>query len=269
MADARESLPAVFRHAVDQTIAAERLEGWHPTDGQIGALIELGSGRQTFGQYLAQCRARHPAAVVEVPGRWQLLRRNRPYLIPGMMLLRNNFGADSSEMLADLEFVATAGRILQWHLRLVDGGLDPNVRLIHQHVFADVYSWAGSLRTTELHRGETTFGSRASLPRGVARVDVHAAAVARNDDLDGPALAYELARIYAEYNRLHPFREGNGRTGTLLLHTVVRWHGRTLDFSGVTRQEWYGASRDAMPFRRDGQANHRPLLPLMLRALGG
>jgi len=68
-------------------------------------------------------------------------------------MLRNNFGTDSAEVLAELEFVATAGRTAQWHQHLAAGRVgvaDLDIRTLHQHVFADVYSWAGRLRVTEL-----------------------------------------------------------------------------------------------------------------------
>ncbi|HYJ55231.1 MAG TPA: Fic family protein [Mycobacterium sp.] len=74
-------------------------------------------------------------------------------------------------------------------------------------------------------------------------------------------LAVSADRLYAEYNQIHPFREGNGRTGTLLLHTVAALCGRSLDLTGVTRDEWYSASRDSRPFRRGSAAggiNPRP-----------
>jgi len=85
--------------------------------------------------------------------------------------------------------------------------------------------------------------------------------------LDAPGLAYRFARLYADYNHIHPFREGNGRAGTLLLHTVAALCGRRLDLTGMSREDWYSASRDSMPFRRGGQPNHRPFLPLFVSAI--
>jgi cell filamentation protein len=35
----------------------------------------------------------------------------------------------------------------------------------------------------------------------------------------------------------------------------------------VSREEWYAASGDSMPFRRDGRPNHRPFLPLFAAML--
>ena len=254
--------------AVRRTVAAQRLEGWQPTDEQLHDLDRLARAEVTFGQYLAGYRSRHPPAA-PTPRRW-VLRRRVPYLIPGTTLLRNNFGLTDQAALTDLEFVATAGRMLEWQQRVGAGQVgaaDLDARVIHQHVFADVYAWAGEYRITELRRGDVAFGWQADIADQMDAVTGHARRVAADRPTDAPALAYELARMYADYNQIHPFREGNGRTGTLLLHTLSALCGYPFDLSGITRAEWYSASADSMPFRRDGQAGHRPFIPLLVRAL--
>jgi cell filamentation protein len=262
-----DELPDPLRHAITQAIAAERLEGWQPTDDHVDALVALGRDEVSFGEYLGTYRSRYPSDG-ELPRRdyAQIFRRRRPYLLPGTTVLRNNFGLDSQAALSDLEYVATAGRMVGWHLRLADGdvGVDGvNVRAIHQHVFADVYSWAGKYRVTELRRGDSVFAWQSSIGRLMALLEESARALAANGaGLDQAGLAYRLARIYADYNHIHPFREGNGRAGTLLLHTIAALCGRRLDLAAVSRDDWYAASRDSMPFRRDGRPNHRPFLPL-------
>ena len=45
------------------------------------------------------------------------------------------------------------------------------------------------------------------------------------------ALAVEFARFYADYNYIHPFREGSRRTGTTMLHIVAALCRRRLDLS--------------------------------------
>jgi cell filamentation protein len=259
-------------HAIEQTVAAERLEGWAPTDEHRADLIRLANDEIVFSDYLTEYRQRHPPPDEPSRELGRIFRRARPYLIPGTTLLRNNFGAQSAAMLADLEYIATAGRILQWHRLLVDGPVGSehlDVRRIHQHVFADVYAWAGELRTVELRRGDDAFAWHSGLAEATAKVEEQAHTVAAAEP-DLAALGYELSRLYANYNHVHPFREGNGRTGTLLLHTVAALCGCRLDLSVISRVEWYAASRDSMPFRRSasvGQANHRPFLSLMARAL--
>ena len=84
---------------------------------------------------------------------------------------------------------------------------------------------------------------------------------------DGQVLADQLARLYADYNSVHPFREGNGRTGTTVLHIVASLRSNSLDLSTLSRGEWYAASRASMHARHDGRADHRPFVPLLVRAL--
>jgi cell filamentation protein len=264
---ARDALPDPLRHAIDQTIAAERLEGWRPTDEHVDALVRLICEEVSFGDYLASYRVIYPTAREYR----RMFRRNRPYLIPGTSVLRNNFGVDTQSVLADLEFVATAGRMVMWHRMLTEGTVsvnDVDIRAIHLHLFGDVYSWAGNFRVTELRRGDSVFAWQSAVGRLMALLEETARTLAANGaGLDRPGLAYRLARLYADYNHIHPFREGNGRAGALLLHTIAALCGRRLDLSAVAREEWYAASRDSMPFRRDGRPNHRPFLPLFADAL--
>ena len=234
----------------------------------IGILVALVCGEVSYGEYLAKYTARHPASVYE-PRR--IFRRDRPYLIPGKTVLRNNFGIDDQAMLDELEFIATAGRLAQWHCRIARDEIQPqdvDFAKAHQHTFADVYSWAGNYRVTELRRGAVLFAWQSEV-----RVAMHQLVwtarrlVEVGARLDKAALAYRFACMYAEYNRVHPFREGNGRTGTLVLHTVSALCGRRLDLEPVSREEWIAAARDSMPQRRSGDANHRPFLPLFIHAL--
>jgi cell filamentation protein len=261
--------PGAVRRAVEQTVAAQRLEGWRPTGDQLADLTRLAHADLSFGEYLAGHRARHPPAQPQP--RRRVLRRRVPYLIPGTTVLRNNFGITDRAALAELEFIATAGRMLVWQLRIAAGQTgvaDLDVRVIHAQLFADVYVWAGRYRVTELRRGETAFGWQADIAARMGEITDRARRLVATPPADGPALAYRLSRLYADYNQVHPFREGNGRTGTLLLHTVAALCGYRLDLSGISRADWYAASADSMPFRRDGTANHRPFIPLLVRAVG-
>jgi cell filamentation protein len=264
---APERQPDRLRRCVDQTIAAEALEGWQPTGDQVDALVALVNGDVTFDEYLADHRKRHPVASARQTPRPS--RRDPPYLIPGTSLLRNNFGADDHEALAAIEYVATAGRMAGWLRRLVDGDVDAqhlDARSLHRLLFSDVYEWAGRYRVCELRLGDDVFARRSSVQRRMNRVE--AAAHALTNTADDTSLADRLAALYAEYNYVHPFREGNGRTGTLMLHTVAALRGRALDFGAISRAEWYAASRNSMPPRRNGTADHRPFIPLFARVLG-
>ena len=60
---APDRLPQPLRHCVDQTIAAEALEGWRPTAEQVDALVALVSGEVAFADYLAAYRSRYPVTA--------------------------------------------------------------------------------------------------------------------------------------------------------------------------------------------------------------
>lgn len=267
---APDRLPQPLRHCVEQTIAAEALEGWRPTDEQVDALVALVSGQVAFADYLASYRSRYPFKAARDAER-RPRRRSPPYFVPGTTLLRNNFDADGQRMLTDLEYVATAGRIAGWHHRLANGDVgaeDLDVRAIHRQLFTDVYGWAGDFRVTELRLGDDVFARRASVPREAARIEATARALVADDASNHEdALASQLARLYADYNYVHPFREGNGRTGTLLMHMVTTLRGRRLDLGAISREEWYAASHASMPLRRGASADHVPFVALFFRAL--
>ncbi|MCV7172315.1 Fic family protein [Mycobacterium manitobense] len=253
---------------VAATIAAHRLEGWQPADEHVAALHTLARGDVSFAEYLARFRDRHPPTQPHV--RRFRLRRAVPYFIPGTTVLRNEFGATSAETLHELEFAATAGRMAMWLRRVSDRGQadDLDVQVIHRYLFGDVYSWAGEYRTTELRRGDQHFAWQSSIAGRMATVhDSARRAMTVCVGADDSRVAYALARIYADHNQIHPFREGNGRTGAALLQLLARRCGKALDLSGISRDEWYAAARDSMPFRRDGRASHRPFLYLLGPAL--
>lgn len=244
-------------HALAETIAAERLEGWRPTAEQTADLTALLTGAVTYGEYLGR-HLPHPLP----PSRRRVFARRRPYFLPGTSVLRNNFGVQDAAVLTQLEFIATAGRILQVHLRCRETDLD--VRSLHRQVFGDVYAWAGEPRIVELRKGDSSFGSCARIPPALDALQTEIDRLAgESAEIDDGTLSYHLARIYADYNQIHPFREGNGRTGTLLLHLLACRTGRRLVLDGMSRSEWIDASRDSMPFRRDGRADPRPFVAVL------
>ncbi|MBJ8342097.1 Fic family protein [Antrihabitans sp. YC3-6] len=250
--------------AVAQAIAAEALEGWRPTDENIADLVAVFDGRMSFGEYLGTylTSIRAPHTLV----RRRIVARRRPYLIPGTTVLRNNFGIEEAVALQQLEYLCTAARIVRLDVSNPFSVPDPHE--LHQQIFGDVYAWAGQNRITDLRRGDSAFATVDTLD---ARMELIAAMttemIATCDAVSDSEFAYLLARLYALYNHTHPFREGNGRTGTLYLRLLARRCGRRLDLTGIGRAEWIQASRDSMPFRRDGDPQHRPFLGLFGRAI--
>jgi fido (protein-threonine AMPylation protein) len=96
----------------------------------------------------------------------------------------------------------------------------------------------------------------------MALLEETARALASNGGgLDQSGLAYRLARLYADYNHIHPFREGNGRAGTVLLHTVAALCGRRLNLSAVSR----GSTRRRGTACRSAAGGQPPAVPAAIR----
>lgn len=180
-----------LRHAIGQAVAAERLEGWQPTTGHVADLVALAGAQMSFGDYLSRYLKDIHRSRAPRPRR--MFQRRRPYLIPGTAVLRNNFGVCEAEQLRELEFIATAARLVQWHITLIEGDVttaDLDAARLHQHVFADVYAWAGSFRTVELRRGDSAFAWQSSVAHAVSAVERSARRlVAQSHALDTPGLA--------------------------------------------------------------------------------
>jgi cell filamentation protein len=253
-------------HAVATTIAVHRIEGWRPSACHVDALHAIARGGLSVTEYLQNSRDRHPPP--QQPRKRLRLGRSTPYLLPGTQVLRNEFGVTTAEALADLEYSASAARMLCWLQAPAAPAAEAlDARTLHRHLFGDSYGWAGAYRIVELRRGRTVFAPASIID---AQMDVvHSTARELvTADVDGPRLAYELARLYAQYNQIHPFREGNGRTGAVLLLEIAARCGRHLDLTGITREQWYTAAADSMPLRGgDGRVSHRPFLYLLSRAL--
>lgn len=105
----------------------------------------------------------HPWDTGDIERNWQ------GYFVPGTSLLRNRVGARTADELRDAEndLVET---------RLIELREDPNLvgqrsydldylQRIHQHLFQDVYEWAGDLRTVGIEKGGESFCPRATSTR--------------------------------------------------------------------------------------------------------
>lgn len=116
-----------------------------------------------------------------------------------------------------------------------------HVRAIHQHLFQDVYEWAGEYRTQNIGReGDSMgFADAANGEIGLYLDLVHAEIVdTRWAALDREQFADEAARVFVYLNQAHPFREGNGRSSKVFMHHVAARSRFELDFHRVDPTAW-------------------------------
>jgi cell filamentation protein len=154
--------------------------------------------------------------------------------------------------LAAFETFNTGVRIYEILQNPIVGEFDiAHLKAIHKQVFQDVFAWAGEFRTAMLGKAEyfgrppTWFTSPHLLDHGAERIfgSLKRANLLRG--LSQVQFAPEAARLLAEINKLHPFREGNGRTQRLFLDALTRQAGHELHFDVVSRERMVQASIEA------------------------
>lgn len=182
------------------------------------------------------------------------------------LTLKNKLGVNNNpDLLRDLEYELVADRSEElreadFSFSAVDparlGGFDAaHLRAIHQHLFQDVYEWAGQTRGDEIilegrsfymsgpmWKGADAFAASESVNR---RMDELAYAIRnspglRSDDPD--RFTSDISRVLGEVNAIHPFREGNGRTQRMFVEQLAARAGHDLSFEHVSRERMIAVS---------------------------
>lgn len=121
----------------------------------------------------------------------------------------------------------------------------PHLQRLHGHILGDVYAWAGEIRDEEtgamgmahcrvefLHdQIRHTFGQIA-------------AALPLPSDPDKAAAA--VAEMWGETTALHPFRDGNSRSQTVLFDMMLTAHGHAPDWTRIDAAAVHAARHVAM-----------------------
>jgi cell filamentation protein len=84
---------------------------------------------------------------------------NDPYVYPGTETLKNLFGERDEERLKEIEADYTGFRIRELMDSPAQGdyGFSHLCRL-HQHIFQDIFEWAGNIRTINIEKPESVLG---------------------------------------------------------------------------------------------------------------
>lgn len=162
-----------------------------------------------------------------------------PYLISDTDVLCNLAGITDGQQLALFENESVTLRYSELtKILLIAEGTISQLRWIHHFLFQDVYEWAGQIRTIDMSKG----GGSVFQPLQLFSTGTqYAEETLRNDcmlrGLDRGQFIERLAVNYDNFNTLHPFREGNGRTQRVFWTLIARDAGWSLDWSQVSKRE--------------------------------
>ncbi|MEK7996495.1 MAG: Fic family protein [Planctomycetota bacterium] len=176
-----------------------------------------------------------------------------PYTYPDSTVLRNKFGTRSANKLARLEYAATAARLDEMRRWLPPSRFDlEELSRLHSHIFQDVYDWAGSIRRVDIAKAGQMFCRPAFIASEGKRLADALIEEKLLRDLGRAAFIDRLTEHYGDWNALHPFREGNGRSTREFFRQLAKQAGYEFDLTKIERDMWNAAS--ASSFKGDTKA---------------
>ncbi|MDR1387941.1 MAG: Fic family protein [Propionibacteriaceae bacterium] len=189
-----------------------------------------------------------------------------PYLDPATGILKNLVGASAQAELDRIEGDLVPIRALRLAVEPPKPTGDlAELRAIHRFLFSPIYGWAGELRTVDIRKNVE--GSGYFVPVSmIERAAGFATDELRADDylrgMDRTTFITRLAHHYDQFNYIHPFREGNGRTQRWMWDRIARQAGWRLGWIGVT-----GAVNDAASRAAAEECDLNPLITMLDRVV--
>jgi cell filamentation protein len=149
-----------------------------------------------------------------------------PYCYPGTTVLINKLGLRDQKKLDAFEAEITTQRAAEPFPR---GRLSyGHYRTMHRHLFQDIYTWAGKIRTVRISKDGSMFCYPEHIDSEMRKLfgELRDSTYFRGSSPG--EFAQSAAHFLSELNAIHPFREGNGRTQLALLTLLAERAGHPL-----------------------------------------
>lgn len=147
-------------------------------------------------------------------------------------MLENKLGITNPAELARIEEKISKKKALELFesgsLDELDAGTFEALARIHQHLFEEIYDFAGKTRNVNLAKGNFRFASVMYLEAALKNIERM------------PQSTYdEIIEKYVEMNIAHPFREGNGRSTRIWLDLMLKKElHQVIDWSKVYKDDY-------------------------------
>lgn len=139
-------------------------------------------------------------------------------------ILKNKLGITDRKTLEDTETVLLSDTYKHFFEKLEKEEIDFNLDLIfkiHKFFLATLYSWAGKARTVEISKDRILFAPSSQIKKSLKIFEKLLQKNLPTEKNSKKEIAEKLAIMHCEFNAIHPFREGNGRTIRLFLDLMA------------------------------------------------
>ena len=148
------------------------------------------------------------------------------------MALENKLGLTNSAELAREEERISKKKALELFengmLDKLEAGKFSTLKAIHNHLFEEIYSFAGEIRDVNISKSNFRFAPLMYLEAALDNIDKM------------PQSTFDqIVEKYVEMNIAHPFREGNGRSTRIWLDHIFRTElHMVVDWSKVDKEDY-------------------------------
>lgn len=139
-------------------------------------------------------------------------------------VLKNKLGINSKKQLDHAETLLLVDTYTHFFELLRKGKIKFDLSLlfsIHKYFFDTLYDWAGKVRTVNISKDNMFFAPIKYIDKALEDFNklLKTTLPKQSDTKDN--VSQKLAIIHNEFNIIHPFREGNGRTIRLFLDLIA------------------------------------------------
>lgn len=154
-------------------------------------------------------------------------------------VLKNLADITDSQDLLFFESVTVTKRINELHNNPIKINGIESLFSIHQHLFQDIYGWAGKKRLVEISKNGKQFFPTSHFENAFNFIDTMIESFKKTKRDDRHEIAEKLAEILDNVNYLHPFRDGNGRAQREFLRMLALEKGISLNLNPPDNKNVY------------------------------
>lgn len=184
------------------------------------------------------------------------------YCYQNSEILKNKLQIKDKQELLSAEIELTSNRLYELQKKPINEKFDfQHLCKIHEHIFQDLFEWAGKTRTVNIGKGNL-FCLVQHIPNYATSIFNNYYTDCINAKNNKEQFVHILTEHYADLNALHPFREGNGRTQREFTRELCLTCGYTFDLNKTNHQEMLEASIESF-----NTGNNRQLENIFQKAI--